>query len=612
MKIKNISCVFSIAVWLLFFSLCFVRQSFSSPTKSALKQYYCTASDDASFDYLVNLIGSVHATNFDNLGEVAVFDLGLGWDQKELLNSMQKVHVYNFKLTHPDIIKHVVVGQYTLCGGTYGKVTRGWGAYKPCVLKQALDLFDYVLYLDPDSIVQKKIDHLFGYMNNVGHFFVQESEQEICGQKALLCLEAYCTKRVLRELKLDASENRWILQKPSMSTAVQGVSKYVFDSYVYPAYTCTRDLRNFEDDGSAPLDFGEGGREKLIFSVLAHKADLYFIEPDEYVQFEIDDKKKTFLVCDDLFDSDFSQKNVERKVTAYDAHIVYNMHNAYRMHNQSSYKLARYVDSIKFYDDRNNGRDLIELRSKFFPKKEKPITVVICSYNNKDWYKKNLDSVFNQRYDNYRVIYIDDVSPDKTGDLVGQYIKEKNQEHRVTLVKNTKRVGLLRNTYNGVYMCGDNDIVVTLDGDDWLSNEYVLARINHEYENENIWMTYGQFERWPGGEAGFCNYYPAAVIENNFFRHYDFLGIQLHTFYAWLFKKIQDQDFLYEGEFAPSCADFYYMVPMLEMAGTHSKFIPDVLYIYNRANPINDDKVNATLQWKCHVAAEQKFPYEPL
>ena len=34
----------------------------------------------------------------------------------------------------------------------------------------------------------------------------------------------------------------------------------------------------------------------------------------------------------------------------------------------------------------------------------------------------------------------------------------------------------------------------------------------------------------------------------------------------------------------------------MEMAGKHSKFISDIIYIYNTDNPINDHKVNVNLQ----------------
>ena len=44
-------------------------------------QYYCTAANSDYFKILLNLIGSIHETNFDKLGGIAVFDLGLTEDE---------------------------------------------------------------------------------------------------------------------------------------------------------------------------------------------------------------------------------------------------------------------------------------------------------------------------------------------------------------------------------------------------------------------------------------------------------------------------------------------------------------------------------------------------
>ena len=51
-------------------------------------------------------------------------------------------------------------------------------------------------------------------------------------------------------------------------------------------------------------------------------------------------------------------------------------------------------------------------------KKNINFVIVIPSYNNAQWYKRNLDSVFAQTYKNFSVIYLDDCSPDGTGQLV--------------------------------------------------------------------------------------------------------------------------------------------------------------------------------------------------
>ena len=58
-------------------------------------------------------------------------------------------------------------------------------------------------------------------------------------------------------------------------------------------------------------------------------------------------------------------------------------------------------------------------------KRQLRFCIVVPSYKNvkSNLYLRNLDSIFMQDYDNYHVVYIDDASPDQTGEYVKQYIK---------------------------------------------------------------------------------------------------------------------------------------------------------------------------------------------
>ena len=56
---------------------------------------------------------------------------------------------------------------------------------------------------------------------------------------------------------------------------------------------------------------------------------------------------------------------------------------------------------------------------------------IIPSYNNEKYYKKNLDSVINQTYKNWRIIYIDDASTDNTFELVKKYRSDFLDKHPV-------------------------------------------------------------------------------------------------------------------------------------------------------------------------------------
>lgn len=242
---------------------------------------------------------------------------------------------------------------------------------------------------------------------------------------------------------------------------------------------------------------------------------------------------------------------------------------------------------------------------------EKPIVVVIPSYNNAQWYERNLNSACFQNYSNYRIIYIDDCSPDGTGNLVRSYIETHGLQDKVTLICNEKNCGAMANHYTAVWMCADYEIIVHLDGDDFLKHDNVLARINSEYQNSDVWLTYGQFERFPDGNIGYCREIPRGIIQHNAFREYDWVASHIRTFYAGLFKHIKLRDFVYDGNYFDITCDMAMMYPLLELAGSHVRFIPDVLYVYNEATPINDYKKNLIRQLHCEKAIRSKTKYQP-
>jgi len=228
--------------------------------------------------------------------------------------------------------------------------------------------------------------------------------------------------------------------------------------------------------------------------------------------------------------------------------------------------------------------------------KDKKFVIVIPSYNNVKWCVTNIQSVINQDYKFYRAIFVDDCSSDGTFEAVAAKVLASEKFDKITLIKNTTRIGALANLYNMIQSCDDDEIILTLDGDDWLPDDQVLNTLSKHYSDENIWMTYGQYKNYPDGEIGVADPYPENIVNNNSFRSYKWGASHLRTFYSWLFKKIKKEDLFYNGSFMQMTWDLGIMFPMLEMSGNHSKYIADILYIYNMTNPINDHKVNKQLQ----------------
>lgn len=237
--------------------------------------------------------------------------------------------------------------------------------------------------------------------------------------------------------------------------------------------------------------------------------------------------------------------------------------------------------------------------------------IVIPSYNNEEWCQKNLHSALRQNYSNYRVIYTDDCSTDNTRSNIQEYLKENDKENKVELVLNEKRLGAMNNMYNMVHNCEDDEVIVVLDGDDWLAHSNVLSVLNSRYSSGNVWMTYGQYKSYPDGRIGCSRQIPQNIIQKNLFRRYQWCSSHLRTYYTWLFKKIRPKDLQDDnGKWLEMTSDLAAMFPMLEMAGERQVFIPDILYIYNYTSPLNDAKVDINKQQNLERKIRSMRPYQ--
>lgn len=256
---------------------------------------------------------------------------------------------------------------------------------------------------------------------------------------------------------------------------------------------------------------------------------------------------------------------------------------------------------------------------------QKSFVVIVLTYNNQKYCIENIESILAQDYDNFRVIIINDCSNDQTGKLLDEYIKKYDTKKRVTLIHNTVRCGSMLNHYNAAHMCKPDEIIVHVDGDDFLPvdgkvkassrkvDTHVLKTLNTIYSNRDVWLTYGQYVTYPKGEIGLCEAFPKEIIQHNLFRNYKWVSSHLRTFYAGLFHKIKLEDFMdTDGKPFTCCPDVAFMLPLLEMAGKHVCFIPDIMYIYNMANPLNEFNFDLNNRLRIDRVIRTRPKYQPL
>lgn len=237
---------------------------------------------------------------------------------------------------------------------------------------------------------------------------------------------------------------------------------------------------------------------------------------------------------------------------------------------------------------------------------ENVFIVIVPVYNAEQYIEKCLMSIISQDYNNYKLIVVDDNSTDNTFNIITDI---KNKYNDIIVVRNLERNGSgLSNIIKGMtYSSYEEDIIISVDGDDWLSNNTVLSYLNDVYQDKEIFLTYGQYKPLVGNYRG-CRIIPDI-------KTYRKSGIwvtsQLRTFKRKIFNKINDIDLRdTNGDYYKVAWDTALMYPMIEMCGyKHIKFINNVLYIYNNSNPINDFKINHEEQRKMHLEIMRKPQY---
>lgn len=243
---------------------------------------------------------------------------------------------------------------------------------------------------------------------------------------------------------------------------------------------------------------------------------------------------------------------------------------------------------------------------------EKPFVIVTYAHNNKAWYQKNLNSVLSQKYSNYRIIYLADGSTDGSTEEAEKYVAAHCAEDKVTVRRHDKPYGRQACITGAAFSCTPEEIVIELDGSDWLAHAGVLSYLNTVYSNPEVWMTYGQFVYYPHAREGFAAQIPEEIIIRNEVRYLGGHVTHLRSFYAGLFHEINKDDLILSGYFYPRAGDLAYMIPMLEMAGFHSRFIPNILYVLNYTGSIQEEATPNRIEKDIDRFIRRQAKYKPL
>jgi glycosyltransferase involved in cell wall biosynthesis len=214
------------------------------------------------------------------------------------------------------------------------------------------------------------------------------------------------------------------------------------------------------------------------------------------------------------------------------------------------------------------------------------IKFVCCFWNAEKYIKNCIRTLKSQTDREFEVYLIDDMSTDNTVEVTKKLIEG---DSRFKLIVNQEKKFKLRNLDELINQFDDEDIVIEIDGDDFLLSSNTVSDIKNLYSDENVWLTNGSF-MYSDGNPGFsskCN--PETVRKDVF------LFSHLRTWKSFLWKAIPDSYLRDDdGSYFKSAADVAYTFSLLELSGDENyRFLSKLYYVYNAESPYNDHKIGS-------------------
>jgi len=215
---------------------------------------------------------------------------------------------------------------------------------------------------------------------------------------------------------------------------------------------------------------------------------------------------------------------------------------------------------------------------------------LIPAYNCKDKINQTLFSMFAQSYDNWRAIIIDDVSTDGTGEHIIETITNCRFAGKIRVKRREEKFGEVRNTIEEVFNhIDDDEVVVRLDGGDWLTDNDCLAMLNQVYKELNPAVC------WTGQRWSYTDYSisgPLELKQNQTVYEHPWVSSHLKTFRSKDLKAVNKKNFLDDDEdWIMIACDQAVFLPMMHLAIRNKRnlvYVPRVCYHYNidLSNPV--------------------------
>lgn len=213
---------------------------------------------------------------------------------------------------------------------------------------------------------------------------------------------------------------------------------------------------------------------------------------------------------------------------------------------------------------------------------------IVPMFNASKTLARCLHSVVGQSYENWKIIFIDDVSTweercrerliiERFKDL----LKAQKLDHeRLQSIWNDEKRWEVANVLEGIKLCNDDDIVCRLDADDFLTDLDALRILNDVYTSGGFDVVWS-LHRWHDeNHVTFQNISGHLPNDADPYEH-PWVTSHFKTFRKRLLNNVNDANYRgSDGEYFKRIGDQAFMLPALKQARGNWFHLPLVLYSY--------------------------------
>lgn len=200
---------------------------------------------------------------------------------------------------------------------------------------------------------------------------------------------------------------------------------------------------------------------------------------------------------------------------------------------------------------------------------EYKIGIIIPNYNYAHTIKKCLNSILNQTYKNYEIIFVDDVSTDNSIEIAKKLLKKP---HKIIELKQKRYNGGARNE-GYLHLSDDVDYIFCIDSDDWLLDNKVLEKINNKLQTKPDVLFCG-LSQFKNGETTTC-FIPQYKDKYEAFSGWSGVGKVIKKSLATRQECLYNEGTLKEDK-NQHCKICFYMNTF--------ELLKEPIYVWNRAN----------------------------